>query len=292
MGDRAMQITMREKLDFGLSGNIPRYWFGDDPFKTRFFDAHSLLTPAGERFFITSLRAYYDEIGDQKLKEDVRRFIFQEGQHSLQHGQSNHRLQLQGFDVANIEAQTRQTIERRSHRMSRSFAVAVTAASEHLTTIVADAVMEHSEHFADADPRILALYAWHCAEELEHKSVCFDVMQQIAKVGYLKRIFALIVSTLVFQADMVRVVNFLLRQDGFSLRERAGLYWRGLIWMYGRKGFLRLQLKHYLSYFRPSFHPSRFGSMRGYEQWMEEFNRTNDPILASKALQKNERASA
>ena len=30
-------IVPREKLDFGLDGDIPKYWFGGDAFKTRFF---------------------------------------------------------------------------------------------------------------------------------------------------------------------------------------------------------------------------------------------------------------
>ena len=32
-------IVPRERLDFGLDGDIPRYWMDNDPFKTRFFDA-------------------------------------------------------------------------------------------------------------------------------------------------------------------------------------------------------------------------------------------------------------
>jgi predicted metal-dependent hydrolase len=39
------QITPRTGLDFGLSGDIPWFWFGGDPFRTRLFDAHSILTP-------------------------------------------------------------------------------------------------------------------------------------------------------------------------------------------------------------------------------------------------------
>ena len=43
-------IVPREKLDFGLDDpRIPKYWFGGDAFKTRFFDAMSLIFPPGEK---------------------------------------------------------------------------------------------------------------------------------------------------------------------------------------------------------------------------------------------------
>jgi hypothetical protein len=45
MGEQSQAIVPREKLDFGLDGDIPKYWFGGDPFKTRLFDAMSCLFP-------------------------------------------------------------------------------------------------------------------------------------------------------------------------------------------------------------------------------------------------------
>ncbi len=51
-------IVPREKLDFDLDGNIPKYWLDNDPFKTRFFDAVSTLFPVGEKIFITCVRDF------------------------------------------------------------------------------------------------------------------------------------------------------------------------------------------------------------------------------------------
>ena len=42
---------VRTKLDFRLD-EVPRFWFGGDPFRTRIFDALSLTFPEGERYFI------------------------------------------------------------------------------------------------------------------------------------------------------------------------------------------------------------------------------------------------
>ena len=39
-----------------FDADIPRYWLGGDPFKTRFFEAMSLTFPDGERYFIDCVR--------------------------------------------------------------------------------------------------------------------------------------------------------------------------------------------------------------------------------------------
>lgn len=63
-------------LDFGLDGDIPRYWLDGHPFKTRFVDALSMTFPIGEPFFISSVRRYRDQITDpEQLAADVFRQI-------------------------------------------------------------------------------------------------------------------------------------------------------------------------------------------------------------------------
>ena len=76
-------IIPREKLDFGLDGDIPQYWFDNDPFKSRFFDALSTIFPEGERFFISCVRDYRDQVTDPQLLADIKDFMRQEGQHGM-----------------------------------------------------------------------------------------------------------------------------------------------------------------------------------------------------------------
>ena len=93
-------IIPRERLDFGLAdADIPKYWFGGDPFKTRLFDAMSLIFPPGERFFMTCVRDFRDQITDRQLLEEIKGFNRQEAQHSMVHNQYNDRLRAQGVDV-------------------------------------------------------------------------------------------------------------------------------------------------------------------------------------------------
>lgn len=279
-----IKIITRSGLDFGITKDIPKFWFDGDPFKSRLFDVHSLITPSGEGFFIKCLRAYKDQISDEQLKDDVKKFIFQEGQHSIQHGVSNERFKAQGIDVDPIANKLQKETDEARLRLPKKFAMAVTAAFEHITTITAYTVLERPELFAGADPNIYSLYAWHCVEEFEHRSVCFDVMQKVAGAGYFTRVIALLIATMLFQGQVIRFMNMFLRHDGFSFWQRMGIWRRGLKWLYGRNGYLRSQLNLYVAYFHPKYHPYNFGDESGYNRWLKEFERSNDPLMASKAV--------
>ncbi|MGB0734360.1 MAG: metal-dependent hydrolase, partial [Pontibacterium sp.] len=75
----------------------PKYWYDNKAFETHFFNALSSTFPEGERFFIISVRNYAAQITDPKLKEQVERFISQEGQHSREHEAHLKLLADQGF---------------------------------------------------------------------------------------------------------------------------------------------------------------------------------------------------
>lgn len=96
-------IVPREKLDFGLDGDIPKYWFDNHPFKSRFFDAMSTIFPEGERYFISCVRDFRDQVTDPKLLQEIKDFMRQEGQHGIVHTTYNQRLKDQGIDVDMLE---------------------------------------------------------------------------------------------------------------------------------------------------------------------------------------------
>lgn len=278
-------ITPRSQLDFGLDGDIPTYWFAGDPFKTRFFDAMSVIFPEGERFFIACVRDFRDQVQDPQLQADIKDFIRQEAQHGLVHDQYNRRLKAQGIDVDRLEAITHHILFKlvRCHLPARQ-TLAETAAAEHLTAIMAHGFFERKSILDQADPRVRALYAWHAMEEIEHKAVAFDVMQKVARVGYLRRAWAMLVVTLSFNLHVLLNTRYMLKVDGFTGWQRLKLWAKGLGWLYGPGGLYMGLARHYLGYFRPGFHPWQTGQMRSYSLWLDTFNRTGDPVLAGEAL--------
>jgi predicted metal-dependent hydrolase len=278
------RIVPREKLDFGLEGDIPKYWFGGDAFKSRFFDALSTIFPEGERFFISCVRDYRDQVRDPQLAQDVKDFIRQEGQHGIVHNQYNQRLKTQGIDVDMLEGIERRLFDLLRKYIPKKQTLAETAAAEHLTAIMAHSFFERKEVLADADPRMRALYAWHAMEEIEHKAVAFDVMQKIAKISYPRRVIALVVVTLAFNLHALLVTRYMLKADGIGPWQRTKLWARGLWWIYSPGGLFMSTFRHYIQYYKPGFHPWQTGQMHSYKLWLDTLNRTGDPILAGEAL--------
>ena len=278
------RIVPRENLDFGLQG-IPRYWLGGDPFKTRFFDAMSITFPEGERYFISCVRDFRDAVTDPTLKQQIKDFIRQEGQHGIIHNQFNKSLRAQGVDVDRYEGMTRSLLFGFMRRfLPKKHTLATTAACEHLTAIMAQAFFVRNGAMATADPRMHAMYTWHAMEEMEHKAVAFDVMQKVAKVGYLRRVYALCEATLSFNLQIILYTFFMLKSDGFSRLQRLKMMAAGLWWVYGPRGIFMRHLKLYLRYYKPGFHPWHVGEAPWYRLWLETFNRTGDPIEAGRSV--------
>ena len=70
---------------------------------THFFNALSLLFPAGERFFMDSVRNYRDRIHDPVLRKQVLGFIGQEAMHTREHVDYNDLLQTAGLPAHKLD---------------------------------------------------------------------------------------------------------------------------------------------------------------------------------------------
>jgi len=279
------EMEVREKLDFGLDETIPRYWVDGCPFRTRIMDAMQITFPEGERYFITAVRAFKEDITDPKQLEDVKAFTRQEAQHGIAHTNYNELLKKQGLPVDEILKENKDMIRNKYlGKFSDEFNVALTAGYEHFTALMAEAFFSHKEVVEGFDPRMRTMFAWHAVEEMEHRSVAFDVMQQVAKVGYFKRTWAMAYGTWETMRSMFTIANIMLKSDGFSRWERLKLFGKNLGWMYGRKGVFSSFAKPLLSYFKPSFHPENIPVVHNYPAWLKEYSETKDPAKACNAF--------
>jgi predicted metal-dependent hydrolase len=279
-------IVPREHLDFDLDNpDIPKYWMDGDAFKTRFFDAMSTLFPQGERFFITSVREFRDQITDPKLLQEVKDFTRQEAQHSMVHRQYNDRLKRQGIDIDDITQRMEEDLFQEAQKMLTPVQrLAITSALEHLTSMMCTCFFERKELLETSDPRVRAMYAWHAIEEVEHKAVAFDVLTQVAKAGWWRRNLPMFLITFGFPFTVARIMNTMFKVDGFSFMQRMGLWAKGLWWFYKPGGLFLPTLGYYFSYYKPGFHPWKLKEMPSYGTWLKTFDRTGDPIAAGNAL--------
>lgn len=276
------RIIVRKDLDFGLSSDdIPKYWLDGDPYKTRVFDAIQATFPDGERYFISAVRAFRNKIANPELAQEVRDFTMQEGQHGIVHANYNKRLKRQGIAVERFTDRVRRVMDKRLDTFSPQYNIAMTSAFEHYTAMMAELFFAEKAPTEGADERIRAMFAWHAIEEMEHRSVAFDVMTQVAEVGYFKRVLAMTHVTIGFSLYSIIAPFFMLAMDGYNVPQRIGLFIKGLPW---QMNIFRKLLPMLLSYYRPGFHPGHELPVHNYSDWLEAYNDQLDPMAASRAM--------
>ena len=195
--------------------DVPRHWFGGLAVPTHIANGVNLLFPAGERFFVRSVYHYLEHIDDPALRAAIKGFGGQEGRHARAHEDFFDTLRVQGYEIDRFlrayEWLSYTLLERAAPPALR---LAATAAAEHFTAIMAEGITTEAA-FDTAHPALRQLLLWHAAEELEHKSVAYDVLQAV-NPSYPLRIAGLAVSTTVLATMWWTATLLLLRQDGIG----------------------------------------------------------------------------
>lgn len=250
------------KMGFDFS-EVPRHWFFDSAWATHMANGLNLVFPAGERFFIRSVKHYLDHIADDpELVARCRSFFGQEGSHGHEHERAFRVLEEQGFDVETwLRWYEQSAFEKVEKRAPAHLRLATTAALEHLTATLAEEGLATDE-LDHAHPVMRDMLRWHACEEIEHKSVAFDVLQRVDK-RYWVRIAGMVIGLTCLMYYWRSAAKMLMEQEGITKAEakqakkearargqNKGFLWRGL-----------------LAYLRPGFHPDdhdNYGLARDY----------------------------
>lgn len=237
--------------------------------------------PAGEESFIRSVRRFSDEITDPVLKKRVAGFIGQEAVHGQQHRLLNERLIEMGYPVVRVmnftEDSRRAKMLILSERLlSRHTHLALTAAAEHYTATMAQRLLSKDEiQSIPGDPEVWNLFNWHVFEELEHKSVAFDVYREM---GGSERTRILVMAVVYYSMVPLLLTGVLAsiatdrqgRKPITVLRQTYGFF-RGPI-MEGLMGELKVYMKR-------GFHPDDIDTTELLERWQRELFGADTGVL-------------
>jgi predicted metal-dependent hydrolase len=242
--------------------DVPRRWLYDNAVITHVANGLNLVFPAGERFFIRSVKHYFDRIEDPKLRERCRAFFGQEASHGKEHERFFEIMESQGFEIREYLRWYEQlAFESIEPRVPPNLRLSVTVALEHFTATLAERGL--TTPFLDgAHPVMRQLLRWHAAEEIEHKSVAFDVLREVDD-RYWVRVAGLVLATVGLMYFWRRGSEMLIAQEGLPRKEVARQRKLGKELGQGT-GFL---LDGILSYLRPGFHPDKHDNYhlaRGY----------------------------
>ncbi len=248
------RIPRPRAMSFPFSSDIPRHWMHESAIGTQLANSLNLVFPLGERFFVRSVRAYADAIEDPELLERVRGFFGQESLHAREHERFFEILRAQGYDIDRfLDWYGHLAYEALEPRFPRLLRLAVTAACEHFTASFAESALR--DELLDAiHPVMRDLLRWHAAEEIEHKSVAFDVLREVDP-RYRVRAAGMVIALAVFVGFWFSGAFMLLRQE----KDVGWLRMAGELVGAVRRGHLGHGdlARAFFSYLRPGFHPSQ-----------------------------------
>ncbi|RLU00638.1 metal-dependent hydrolase [Ketobacter sp.] len=248
-------IPVRQ-MDFEFDEAISTFWFDGDPLRTMILTALSGTFPEGERMFMRSVRHYQSNLKDPELRQRVKAFIGQEAHHGKEHQTFNDMMTRKGIPVDKIDAYTKMGLKRIERFYSPGRVLAKTCALEHFTALFAELLLAHPELIDGVDEPLKPLWIWHAIEESEHKSVAYDVYQEQVG-GYWLRVSEMAITTVMFSffsalhtAQLLQAAKDQPRTRRWRLKDRVQGMWR-------HREVLAELGKHYLTYYKPDFHPSQ-----------------------------------
>jgi predicted metal-dependent hydrolase len=259
------ELVVRRLL-VDLETPVARRWNGGDAFRSAFFNALSFSFPAGEQFFIDSVRrgqAVAPAALRERLDAELQGFIGQEATHRRIHQRFNAHLQAQGL-VNHWEPRIRARQRRIEHADARVW-LGLTAATEHFTAFLADHLLAFEGPLAGAEARLRDLWLWHASEESEHRCTAFDLYRALGGDERWRRRLYWVV-TLHFTTDLARQTLNNLWRDGS--------WWRPSTWVSawrlvaGRDGLLRRCFGAWRRYLQPDFHPAEADASAG-QRWLQ-----------------------
>lgn len=222
------QKIVRRNVELSYDANKSySFYYEENPVVTSLFVVLSAMFPPGEMFFIESIRNVRNQIKDEKLLEDIRAFIAQEAFHSREHKTLNNHLIHSNYpEVIEIEAKTKARLDK-LRKLSTVEQVAATVVMEHYTATLARLLLTDQLIKRKTTQESRNLWEWHALEELEHKSVAFDVLNAIGGNSSKNRKAALArVSKLIMPIMFEYWIKILKRKDiRFTLKQlKDGIY--------------------------------------------------------------------
>jgi predicted metal-dependent hydrolase len=245
-------ITVR-RVSFEFPDSLDDVLPGESLVAESYLVAFSLTMPALEPYLIRTCRAVAPQVTDPALAEDLKAFIGQEAQHFQNHRRVNEMVLRQLGEPAAARLRTiLDELDAEYHRFSKErsdrFNLVYAEGFEAMTCAMAMTMFEEAAHDAPGRTKMLgqwqALWAWHAAEEIEHRTVAFGAYEHLVG-SYPYRVRGSLRAQWHFQSYIDRLQREVLASRGEPARRHVPPWLRRAE---GRRRYLRT--------FRPSYDPA------------------------------------
>lgn len=254
------------KVNFQFEKPFPKYWYNDNPIATHFLNAQHLVFPDGEKFFIRSVKEFAHVYkNDPELKKRVDNFIGQEGTHFAEHQKFWDIMESQDIQPnkflnfyrrtawSGLETWMRKTFKRNNY--GNKLALSITVALEHYTAMLAESGIINKDISIKMPQEMRELFLWHAAEEIEHKSIPFDVLKKVDD-DYALRITGMVIASILLWSYLIAGTTILSFNDkDFKVKDAPSNFVQFITRF--RENFGGTLSQQFGQYFQRDFHPDQ-----------------------------------
>ena len=279
----------------------PVDWIPNQPYASYFINEINNILPAGEFWFCRLYNKVLPQVTDEKLKHDVQAFIRQEAMHAIAPASANkeylsqrnidiqRNLEIMDFLFTKALADTpfgKEVPKVLDHQWDL-FRLGVIATVEHMTCVLGKYALYNKRwEELGADPEMIDLIKWHGSEEIEHRTVAFDLYRHLGG-GYLARYYLSVAVIIGVLGLWVDGAAHIMSQDPRFADKKPSLF-KPWVWMewykIGRQDNQILPspiwlVAQQLDYLMPWYDPVKEGNTQ------DAVNYLNNSPAAKRALQ-------
>lgn len=243
-------------MPFEFPDGIDSVFVPDEPELSYGLIAASLLLPYLEPYLIRSMRAARDSVSDPEVLSGLDGFCAQEGQHYRIHSKFNEACRLEGFPgLASLEQELKDDYQRFTTQKSLRFNLAYAEGFEAFTMNLVHFIMG-DDGLDLPDSPIRQMWEWHFIEELEHRTVTFDVYEHVVG-GYFYRLIVGVYAQWHFTRWLRKVNRYMLRANPPPERTPAQKKKRRAEGRFARRNAVRNLLVPLLRTYLPHYSPHK-----------------------------------
>jgi len=217
-----MSAIKVRKVNFEFTEDTPLYAFPKLPRVSLFVAAFSLTMPYLEPYLIRMMLKAREKVNDEKLLEDMNLFSQQEGNHFRNHARINEIVRGKFDDgtaaeLLQIEHELKQDYEHFLKDKPLDFNLAYAEGFEAMTCAAAvGAAVKGPQPAGFVADGWRELLDWHGLEEIEHRTVAFDVYEHVVG-GYYQRVYQGVKAQIHYLGYIHRFYAVMLRAKGFKV---------------------------------------------------------------------------
>lgn len=253
------------RMAFAFTPDMELVFVKDDPEMSFMFLGAWMMLPYLEPYLIRTMRDALPRLTDPQLIEDVKAFCAQEGQHFRQHQRANDIIRgLHPAYAALRPLEEALDAELKGFTRERplSFNLAYAEGFESLTSAMARAQLEVGLYDRTESP-LADLAKWHVMEELEHRTVAFDVYEHLVG-GWLGRVRSALWAQGHYAGWVKRFQAVLMAPQADLIARHATPAARARKRAFNRR-YMRRALPRALGTYMPWYNPARVDLPAEYE---------------------------